>query len=100
MQAPTTGTDAQPLQTSGLAEVVRTKALRFHENEGAKAAKRKASWAHQQIDKTRLRRDEWPVGGGGTFILHGLHLQIFPISFHICAGVNLSLTFLLRPRAL
>ena len=52
MQAPTTGTDAQPLQTSGLAEVVRTKALRFHENEGAKAAKRKASWAHQQIDKT------------------------------------------------
>ena len=47
--------------------------------------------------KTRLRGDGWPVGGGGTFILHGRHLQIFAISLYICAGVNLSFTFLLRP---
>ena len=46
--------------------------------------------------KTRLRGDGWPVGGGGTFILHGRHLQIFAISLHICAGGNLSFTFLLR----
>ena len=46
---------------------------------------------------TRLRRDGWPVGGGVTFILHGLHLQTFAISLHICAGVNLSFIFLLRP---
>ena len=42
---------------------------------------------------TRLRRDGWPVGGGVTFILHGLHLHTFAISLHICAGVNLSFIF-------
>ena len=49
-----------------------------------------------KYQQTRLRRDRWPVGGGGTFILHGRHLQIFAISLHICAGGNLSFTFLLR----
>ena len=49
MQAPTSSTDAQPLQTSGLAEVVGTKASCFHENE---AAKRKGNWTHQQVGKT------------------------------------------------
>ena len=46
MQAPTSSTDAQPLQTSGLAEVVGTKATCFHENEANE------NWTHQQIGKT------------------------------------------------
>ena len=32
--------------------------------------------------------------------IHGRHLQIFAISLHICAGVNLSFTFLLCLRTL
>ena len=44
-----------------------------------------------------LLRGGWPVGGGVTFVIHGSHLQIFPISVHIGWGVNCLFTFFVVP---
>ena len=57
-------------------------------------------WHHIQIPSSTSKLGYAVTGGlwaaAALFILHGRHLQIFAISLHICAGGNLSFTFLLR----